>query len=53
MNICLESAKVGTICLGDALGSIHGSELGVGHLGLGILALIALAITIFIFRSPA
>ncbi|WP_167767035.1 hypothetical protein [Jannaschia formosa] len=53
MNVCFESAKTGTFCLGDALGGLHGGGLTAGHLGLGILAVIAVAIGVFILRNPA
>jgi len=53
MNVCFESAATGTFCLGDALGALHGGDLTLGHLGFAILAVIAVAITIFILRNPA
>ena len=53
MNFCFNGLKSGQICLGDTMAQIHGEQFTAGHLGLGILGVIAVAILIFVFREPA
>ncbi|WP_179379510.1 hypothetical protein [Jannaschia marina] len=53
MNFCFNGLKTGSICLGDTMAQLHGEEFTSGHLGLGILGLLALAVFVFIIRKPA
>ncbi|MGB3407018.1 MAG: hypothetical protein WBA67_05935 [Jannaschia sp.] len=53
MNICFDGLKSGQVCLGSALSSLHGAEYGATHAGIAILAIIALAVGVFVFKSPA
>ncbi|SDY90804.1 hypothetical protein SAMN05444004_10460 [Jannaschia faecimaris] len=53
MNFCFNGLKSGPICIGDTMSQLHGDELGMGHVGLGMLAVIVVAVFVFVFRNPA
>lgn len=53
MNICIDGFKSGRFCLGDATAQLHGTEWGMTHTGLAMLALIFVAIAFYVFRNPA
>ncbi|CTQ32909.1 hypothetical protein [Jannaschia rubra] len=53
MNICLDGLKSGSFCFGDSLARLHGTEYGLTHTGLGMLALIGVAMVVYVFRDPA
>ena len=53
MNICFDIPHRGTKCLGDVMAQVHGSEYGLNHGGMAMIALFIGVLLVFVFRDPA
>lgn len=53
MNVCLDGLTQSPICLGSVMEQLHGSEGSITHSGIAILAIVFVAVAVFVFRSPA
>ena len=53
MSLCIKDWNDTPYCLGTLMDRMHGSNPGGLEAGVAILVMLAVAITIFIFRDPA
>ena len=53
MGFCFDGLKSGPICIGNAFSQLGDEGIGLTNAGLGLFAVVALSVFVFILKTPS